>query len=686
MGSEHQVSVEQRTRPAHEPASGSQRRDGPVPTPGAALADQGARLGPHMLSPAGLGLLQRTIGNAAVNQLLRHLPEAGARAARGPAQVPSPTIQRNGSSLLQSVGGVALDLAGQDVARAKIFAAVLPEYGYLEVRRISLDLPEAFTSAERAEMTIQFILKAGRTTELARYALGKCPEDNRALLDLMTFLHHLPEALHEKPLPLPRLDLIATYRADLRNNAEALQRVITIVKGAESIEAARRFIELFKDFNYDPAFAMVAIVGAEAHAQDVREERLRTIAEEEETQSKAAVNARRQEAIDSLTRNERTQFAKGLGLETLEPKVKAKQERLAAPKLVAIEASAREQRRDVEYTHGPAAYATRREEYRQYYQAVAYHPAALGALEAAADDFALARAIVAAIQADPRTHALFVDLDPRLAADARTRCLAVPAGEVGAILATITAEEFRPFAASDNRLALLRQVHAAGIPSARRKALVPRLAQYDAYCATATAVGQLTTLLQQDTPAEILDLLAAVPASAGSAPAKVGVLAALRPKAQAAGDLLACLELANRALWDAARLQAVLGAQPNGQTSAVLRGAIHAALAQQFDKTTQFRSWVDVIGILVEEHYCTITCVPSIRLPYGDPTDEVTCTTSRPAATFVIHKHPGAQQANTQNPNASKLHIKPVRGNAQTPRVYQESIPPAIWDRIKGRI
>lgn len=685
MGTAHHVAVEKRTRTAQKPdrASQTQATGLPVPARMAALTYQGAGLAPQALSAADLRALQRTIGNSAVNQLLR---EGGPWVTRAQAPAPSPAIQRNGDENLQSVGAVSLDLAGQDVARAAIFAAVLPTYGYKLVRQISLDLPAAFTSTERAEMIMQFIVRAGRTTELARYALRTCPDDNQALLGLLTFLQRLQEALHEETLLIAQVDLIATYRADLRDNAPALERVIKIVKGAESVEEARRHIELFKDFNYDPAFAMVAIVGAEEHALDVRQERLRAIAEDEAARTTTAIDARRQEAIASLTRKEREQFAKGLGLGTLEPKVKAHQERLAAQQLGAIEAEAKEQRHDVEHVQGPAAYATRREEYRQFYQAVAYHPAALGALDVAEDDFDVARAIVAAIQAAPRTQALYVDLEPKLAADARTRCLTVPAGEVSAILATLSAHEVAQFAASDHRLALLRQLHASGIAAPTRKALVPRLAQYDAYCATATAAGHLTTLLQRDTPAEILDLLAAVPASAGAAPAKVAFLAALRPKAQAADDLLACLRLATQALWDAARIQAVLGAQPNGQTRAQLRGAIHVALAGQYDKMTQFASWVRVVGLLVEEQYCTITCSASVRLPYGSPTDEVVCTTNRPADRFVVHKHPGAQQASTTHQYASRLHIKPVRGNAQTPRVYQESIPAAIWDRIRGSI
>lgn len=56
--------------------------------------------------------------------------------------------------------------------------------------------------------------------------------------------------------------------------------------------------------------------------------------------------------------------------------------------------------------------------------------------------------------------------------------------------------------------------------------------------------------------------------------------------------------------------------------------------------------------------------------------------------TFVVHFHPGAVPATPDNPNASKWHIKPIRGSTLTPRVYLESIPAEIkkaWKVGRGQ-
>lgn len=112
---------------------------------------------------------------------------------------------------------------------------------------------------------------------------------------------------------------------------------------------------------------------------------------------------------------------------------------------------------------------------------------------------------------------------------------------------------------------------------------------------------------------------------------------------------------------------------------ATLRDALRPRSLTLIDKNARFSPWITAVSNLITDAGYNLNVSAANQLPGMPETWErvvqVRNQLNVVQDTFVIHYHPGAAHAAVGSPYASPRHIKPVRGNALTPRVEWAAIP-----------
>lgn len=484
-------------------------------------------------------------------------------------------------------------------------------------------------------------------------------------------------ALLQLPIPtltIPQFDLITSYKADLSSNEKALRWVVRTVHDSESIEKAKAFIELAKEFNYDMAFALEAVAGSEAHADGVRESEFQKIRENKERQKQKVMKIGYEKALESLTRAERKEVEKNLITAETKSKIEQNQNKFTESINDSIDERAQEAEQEVIKVIGPEAYAKRRDEYLFFFQLVNYDPATLPALELCGHNFKVAEQIVHDVQQAPNLLAFIgqEEINMKL----YERCISeVQLPTLNMLLTQINGTELLSYAESGPCLQLLTMLHLNNVPVPHMKQLANRPERLQ-YC-DPQFTADYSQLLVHYTPHQFCQLIDLVPEGAQST---VRFLLTLQPFAASSADLLTCLNLAKRMYWDQTHLTTHICSMALGRTGPQLTAQIYAQRLMVFDRDTKFHSWVNTVGILMTDEGYTVTVGESFQLS-GINTYERKCKILDAGGVsrgkFVVHYHPGAKQS-VQHPYGSGAHIKPNRGDLQTPRIGREFLPESL--------
>ena len=193
----------------------------------------------------------------------------------------------------------------------------------------------------------------------------------------------------------------------------------------------------------------------------------------------------------------------------------------------------------------------------------------------------------------------------------------------------------------------------------------------------------LIDLVDQCSLVDIGALLSAIPAYMSNIPRMrflVGALSCV----QGAPHLVQVMNPCFAAGWNHTDITAFLTGLPGTLTPGQM-ALVHDAILVKHGRDTNFGLWVRAVGVLLDIGYLTIRADDWEDLPGGTTSERrlLIYVGHHQVNNFVVHFHPGAVAPTPDNPNASKWHVKPIRGNATTPRVYLESIPAAIKDAWK---
>lgn len=456
------------------------------------------------------------------------------------------------------------------------------------------------------------------------------------------------------------------------NDQARLKRVLRIIGMAQDVgfdaPATREALEEAGEFDYHWEFGIAAVESAQAVVEalvDAERQRLEGL---DATAIEQAIVDQKDEAIKlKLSKTERKQVGLyGQTGDKVREKLRAGQEELAQDAIARIKAKT--DKAVEQYRSGAATLAgrARKQEYVDYFKAVGYDPDALTGLAAAGGDLDAAQRLFGAITTLPglRTAAL----DKTLGVPALTRLAALPDPPRTALVAGLPVPTLKAFAASDNRAALLSALGTAGIFTATIVDLGKELGSLDAHIDPAQHTA-LVGLLGAFSTDQIQTLLSHAPGAA-----KLAFLNTMRTRCTDFAALDTCLTTARRSKWSQTQISAAVPAGHAPLDANSVRAKVCNERAREHDKHTDFRKWVDAIGLLVEEHYCTLSRTTAQYLPkLGDLGDTVesTVTVAPLGFTFVLHTHPTAKDTGV---NTSKYHIKPERGNKHTPHVYRSSI------------
>ncbi len=524
---------------------------------------------------------------------------------------------------------------------------------------------------------------------------------NRILL-LQALMGQAP-ALLAKPVDPPTVFLFDQERPRLLGHPTALANIVRIVLGSKSITIAAESIELLRDFDYDPDLTQIATKTnkkSRAHATEVANQQNATITAIAKTDRENALKSQETAAYESLTKNEKKLSkitSEGAEVVAAKDKLKQRREQFAAGAIAGIDQRESGEHDNVRDVVVPQEYQGKRTEYLAYFTSLNFHPDAEPALDiakrsgpnaanaaAGQADFALATRIIQMIVAQPISRPLLM-MTP-IPVVSLKRILNVPALQLAAMLNMVSPVECLAFAATDNRLAFLNVCTSLPATAPRLPALAQQIAVFDPFINDSVESVDFANLLVPWTLPTIVQLLNVCPAYGDLGVGKMAFLRAAMPHADNAATLVSVLKLCGRANWKATKCTSFFTGVGQSVTGPVLLNLARAAIAVEHTKTSSFRRWVDAMNVLLEDGYYTITAGNVIQL--GGDTQEVILTIRRlgqEVETFVAHYHHGATTADVDNPNASKYHIKPIRGNKQTPRVYQESIPDLIKAKYHQR-
>jgi hypothetical protein len=237
----------------------------------------------------------------------------------------------------------------------------------------------------------------------------------------------------------------------------------------------------------------------------------------------------------------------------------------------------------------------------------------------------------------------------------------------------------------DDGLGLLSILHKqGGIADIKLRDVGERIANIKPLVKFNIAKTNLANLLVNHTIAEILTLTKAL--TKFEADQQIDILYTLRPHAVNQAALLAGLELANRLNWSSDNIQTQISNLPLNSSVEDIKNYIYAQALGVFDKNTQFSPWIKSLNLLMQEANYTLDVSASILLP-GGTTFERICRIDDNAGnhidSFVIHYHPGVAGAGVGSGYASNKHIKPVRGNTKTHRLYWDA---SIPDNLKKEL
>ena len=461
-----------------------------------------------------------------------------------------------------------------------------------------------------------------------------------------------------------------------------LKRVLTIIGIAQGVgsgaDAMREALDEAAEFDYHWDFGIAAIESARAVTERlVDDERERLEGLDAIAIEQAIVDQAEEAKKSKLTKKERHKIdLYGPTGDEIRKKLRAGQEELAHDEIGRIKAKSAQAL--AQYRAGAAALAgsARKQEYIDYFKAVGFDPDALTALSATGKDLDAAQRLFGAIGVLPGLRASA--LDKTLAVDALERLATIPDPPRNALVASLSVATLKKFAANDDRTALLTALGTAGVATATIVDVGNALAAFDAHI-DPTQHAALVALLGAFSVAEIQSLVA-LTRGAG----KLAFLNTMRPRCTDFAALQTCLRLAARSKWSQAQISAKVPAGQAALDAAHVRTKICRGRADEFDKNTDFRKWVEAIAALIDDGYCTLSRTDSEYLPQlGDLGDtiESVITVAPIAKTFVLHTHPTAKDTGV---NTSKYHIKPVRGNKHTPRVLRASIPEPIASWLPG--
>ncbi|MBD2869981.1 hypothetical protein [Paenibacillus arenilitoris] len=610
----------------------------------------------------GIMTLQRLAGNRAVAQLMNA------------AQTADAPIQRQ--SGLNSLGAISLDLAGGDVAKADVIRRMIDKYGPIKVRSAAIDLPDAFASLERAEMTMQFLEQPGAGPELAAVAQRLAGAADDRYLKLLKLMLDAKAAAGSMDLDAARLEIVCALADEIGENKGHLQYVVLSVVRSDDLEATAKKLDRVKTFNFNEKLEQKVDSEAKKFADWNLKDKLFAIDKEESEQKKKAFDDQREAASQvPKVKKEKSEFKKGqlLGEE---------QQKRAKPKQDEIALDAEKKRQDAKGPEYELALDERKGKYAQYYQAVGFHPQADAALAMASNWFDQALKImdIVMLGKDGETLAFKSGLSIDKLIGLRNK---FAPGQIAQLLQQLKIAGLTPFMEYPIYTAFLKAL-LAQVPWAPLQDLAKYVGKFHAYCEDPAATGHFVTLVQGYSVKEIVNLLEAAPPYKTPDVNKMSLLVALSAKADSASTLLAALNLCERAEWDAARVLAEQGAWPDGAKAAELELAIEGRMMANIDKDDQFARWIKNLAVLAEKGYHTITYGNVVTLGGKMLTKEVLCTVSGNGLneSFVVHGHPGAGKAQVGSPNASDIHLKPSGGYNVNTRLKREQIPVVIWNGI----
>lgn len=521
-----------------------------------------------------------------------------------------------------------------------------------------------------------------RLVELLRLAgdpaiLERLLRDVRNRVRLENALNAITAEIGRGPAAAAALEVLV--RANLLpvvSEPARLKRVLAIIAMAPGygVDALREVLDEAAEFDYHWTFGITALERANAEIERlVKDERERLEALDAATIEQAIVDQKDEAMTSKLSKTERKQVALyGETGDRVRKKLRAGQEELAQDEIARIRAKT--DKAVEQYRSGAATLAgrARKQEYADYFKAVGYDPDALEGLAAAGDDLDAAQQLFGLIATLPGLRA--AALDKTLGVAALTRLAALPDPPRTALVTSLPVPTLKAFAAGADRTALLSALGTAAIPPATIVDVGKALGALDAHIAPAQHAA-LVGLLGAFSTAEIQTLLSHTPGTA-----KLTFLDTMRTRCTDFDALDRCLTLARRSKWSQAKIAAEVPVGHAPLDENAVRTAICNGRAREYDKHADFRKWVDAIGLLVEEQYCTLSRTTAQYLPkLGDLGDtiESTVTVAPLGFTFVLHTHPTAKDTGV---NTSKYHIKPVRGNKHTPHVYRSSISGPIAD------
>ncbi|WP_284640891.1 hypothetical protein [Paenibacillus silviterrae] len=605
--------------------------------------------------------LQRKLGNHAVAQLLKKATSTAA------------TVQKQND--LQSYGAISLDLAGGDVARTGIINNMLEKYGLPLVMPVAVEIPGAFATEERAEMTMQFLNLPHASLELAAIADRNAGAADDRYLQMLKLMLKAKEAAGSVSLSDAQLEVICSCADEIGDNKSHLNVAVQTVVKSESLEAAQKKLSRIKKFNFNEKLEERVDSAVKKKADLELDDKLRHIKTEETEKKKAALEEKKDEASkDTKVKKAKT--------ETLRSKLlEEKQQALAKPKLDEITQEAELLRKEAKGPGYEKDYDELKSKYADYYQSVHFHPLAEKVLSKAYNSIEHASIVMDIVMLGKDGEKLFGDFSEDV--DKLIRLSNVfTTQQIGQLLQMLKAAGLAPYLSYPIYMSFLRTLFLANVPGPILLELSKYIGKFQTYCTDPTAVAHFITLVQVYTVKQIVDLLQAAPPYEKAHVDKMGLLVTLSPKAAAVQDLLAALRLCEKAEWNEARVLMEHTAWPNGSNAATLELAIQSRMMANINKDGQFEKWIRMLAVLVDENYHTIT-YGNVRNA-GSKTKEVTCTVAGNGLneTFVVHGHPGAEKAKVGATNASDIHLKPRSGHNIETRMKREQIPKVIWDGI----
>ncbi len=154
---------------------------------------------------------------------------------------------------------------------------------------------------------------------------------------------------------------------------------------------------------------------------------------------------------------------------------------------------------------------------------------------------------------------------------------------------------------------------------------------------------------------------------------------ALQPQMQDYNTIDQYIEEAQRFDLSFPHMIAIASMAAAGSDYATLQPLIPINALNQIDKVNEFRSWINALKILIAKNGYTITIglstnISSSNMETWERKIQVYNAVPNLVDSFVVHYHPGAEEASTRKPNDSPRHLKSGRGG--NIRIPWDNTPP----------